>query len=134
MVEPTADKALGEKTYAQNCTTCHGNAGAGTGHLGPYGAFPPYLYLAVDRLVPAQAGGTVEDFAKRTLGGVHATLPNMTSAAQLSTAEWKGLHAFVSGFEGEGEVIAPVQVPVPEAVEGAAPAEGANPAEAGKTE
>jgi mono/diheme cytochrome c family protein len=111
-VSPTASAQNGAAVYTSYCSDCHGPNGAGLGAgdpdaeaLGPHGSFPPYLYLRVNRLIPAQAGGTVEDFATRSMTGVHTTLPNMTAASTLTRKQWADLHAYVTGFDGEGEVI-----------------------------
>jgi mono/diheme cytochrome c family protein len=102
-LHPDGDSQRGEDLYLQNCVSCHGVAGSGN-RKGPYGAQPPYLYLEVDRLIPAMAGGNAEQFAERSYSGVHATLPSMTSAAIMSKADWRDLQAYVATLEGQGEV------------------------------
>jgi mono/diheme cytochrome c family protein len=102
-LHPDADTQRGQDLYLQNCVSCHGVAGSGN-RKGPYGAQPPYLYLEVDRLIPAMAGGTAEQFAERSYSGAHATLPSMSSAALLSKNEWRDLQAYVASFEGQGEI------------------------------
>lgn len=111
-VRPTANPQNGSEVYTSYCADCHGPNGAGldanapnSDALGPFGSFPPYLYLRVDRLIPAKAGGTVEEFAERSLEGVHATLPNMTAAATLTNTQWADLQAYIAGLKGEGEVV-----------------------------
>lgn len=111
-VSPTANAARGGEVYTSFCADCHGPNGAGldaespdSSALGPFGSFPPYLYLRVDRLIPAKAGGTVGEFAERSMAGAHATLPNMTPAATLTNTQWADLQAYVSGLKGEGEVV-----------------------------
>ncbi len=111
-VSPTANAQNGASVYTAYCAECHGPNGSGLGagdpnadNLGPHGAFPPYLYLRVNRLIPAKAGGTVKEFATRSMAGVHTTLPNMTAASTLTNTQWTDLHAYVTGFEGEGEVV-----------------------------
>lgn len=94
----------GKDLYDYNCASCHGANGSGSVSK-PYGSYPPYLYLDVDRLEPSLAGGTYEAFAKRSVGGVHATLPNMTGAALFSEQDWKNLQAYVSKFEGEKQFV-----------------------------
>ena len=102
MLAADADASQGQQVYGQMCASCHGSQGAGARNVGPYGAFPPFLYINVGRLVPAAVGGSYHDVAERTIGGVHATLPNMSAAATLSEQNWKDLQAFIAGFEGEG--------------------------------
>lgn len=109
-----ASAADGQQVYGQMCASCHGSQGAGARNVGPYGAFPPFLYINVGRLVPASVGGTYQDVAARTIGGVHATLPNMTPAASLSEKNWKDLQAYVAGFEGEGSERVTTEQPVDE--------------------
>lgn len=100
----SSNAAAGQATYTQYCSSCHGPNGAGSKQHGPYGAFPPYLYLSVSRLTPAMVGGTTDEFADRSLGGVHATLSDMTAASHLGKGAWQDLHAFVARFDGDGEV------------------------------
>jgi mono/diheme cytochrome c family protein len=117
-----ADPVAGEQAYTANCASCHGVRGVGVKHQGPYGAIAPFLYLQVERLVPQAAGGTYEDFARRSAAGVHATLPNMSGAAMLSKQDWKNLQAYVASFEGEGEkTYTPDGLPVEPAPTPAAP-------------
>jgi mono/diheme cytochrome c family protein len=110
-LSPASNKQAGESVYQAQCASCHGVKGSGTPDHGPFGSFPPYLYFQVNRLVPAMAGGTTQDFAARATAGVHTTLPDMTAASQLTSQEWRDLHAFVSSFEGVGivTVATPVQ-------------------------
>jgi len=49
----------------------------------------------------------------RATAGVHTTLPDMTAASQLTSQQWRDLHAFVSSFEGEGVVT--IDMPAPSA-------------------
>jgi mono/diheme cytochrome c family protein len=98
-----ADAAKGEAVYNASCASCHGAGGVGSAN-GPYGAFPPYLYLQVNRLVPAMAGGDTASFAQRSIGGVHATLPDMSAASHLTVEDWRNVQAYVARFEGEGTV------------------------------
>ncbi len=100
-LSPNADRQHGQQVYVQNCVSCHGVGGAGL-RKGPYGAQPPYFYIKLDRLVPAMAGGTADQFAARSYGGVHSSLPSMTAAALLSKEDWRDLQAYVATFEGEG--------------------------------
>lgn len=111
LLDRGANAAAGQSTYTRYCSDCHGPNGAGSKQHGPYGAFPPYLYLSVSRLTPAMAGGSVDEFASRSLGGVHATLSDMTSASHLSTTAWQNLHAFVARFDGGGQVKFADEVP-----------------------
>ncbi|RAL21603.1 hypothetical protein DL240_12155 [Lujinxingia litoralis] len=97
-----ADASNGQQIYGQMCASCHGSQGAGARNVGPYGAFPPFLHINVGRLVPAAMGGTYQDVAARTIGGVHATLPDMPPVATLSAQSWKDLQAYVASFEGQG--------------------------------
>lgn len=102
---PKTDLIKGQETYTNNCASCHGANGKGMASSKPYGAVPPFLYLKIDRLEPSAAGGTYQDFSKRSIGGVHATLPNMTGAALLSVDDWKNLQAYVANFEGKKEFV-----------------------------
>jgi mono/diheme cytochrome c family protein len=99
-----ADPARGEQVYVENCISCHGVDGVGSPKKGPYGAQPPYLYLDVGRLAAASAGGTAEDFAERSISGVHKTLPDMNAVSLLTRQEWEDLQAYVAGFGGVGEI------------------------------
>ncbi len=112
-LSPASNKQAGESVYQTQCSSCHGVAGSGSPDHGPFGSFPPYLYFRVNRLVPAMAGGTTEDFASRATAGVHTTLPDMTAASQLTSQQWRDLHAFVSSFEGAGVVT--IDMPAPPA-------------------
>lgn len=125
-INASADPQAGQELYVENCVSCHGVAGAGR-LKGPYGAQPPYFYMKVDRLVPAMAGGSTEEFAERSYAGVHATLPSMTAAAILSKKDWRDLHAYVATFDGEGKD--QVTVESPEATEQGAAPEGQQPAD-----
>jgi len=98
-----AKAADGEAIYQASCASCHGAGGVGKAH-GPYGSFPPYLYLQVNRLIPAMVGGDVREFAQRAIGGVHATLPDMTAASHISVQDWGNLQAYIAKFEGAGTV------------------------------
>jgi mono/diheme cytochrome c family protein len=102
-LDPNGDPQRGQALYVENCVSCHGVAGSGR-RQGPYGAQPPYLYLEVDRLIPAMAGGNAEQFAERSYSGVHATMPSMSSAAMLSKGDWRDLQAYIATFEGQGEI------------------------------
>ncbi len=101
-VDPAGSPERGQQIYTQTCVSCHGANGKGMRNIGPYGAFPPYLYLEVAPLVPASVGGTYQDVAQRTTLGAHATLPNMTGAALLSDQDWKDLQAYIVRFPGTG--------------------------------
>lgn len=103
LLHPGADAAKGEAVYNASCASCHGAGGVGSAN-GPYGAFPPYLYLQVNRLVPAMAGGDTASFAQRSIGGVHATLPDMSAASHLTVEDWRNVQAYIARFEGEGTV------------------------------
>ncbi len=115
----------GQQIYMQSCVSCHGTSGKGMRNVGPYGAFPPYLYLEVAPLVPASVGGTSSDVAQRVTVGAHATLPNMTGAALLSEQDWKDLQSYIVRFPGTGsdrvrpaaEPAAPEQLETQEGVE-----------------
>lgn len=115
-----ADARRGEQLFAAHCQMCHGPNGSGS-KMGPYGSQPPYLWVEVSALEPASAGGSVQDFAKRTMGGAHASIPDMTGAAQLSQKDWQSLHAYVAAFEGMGEARPASTRPAPEPVQDAAP-------------
>lgn len=114
-LEQKSNAEQGKELYMEHCSQCHGAQGEGGQPMGPYGAFQPFLYLKVERLIPASAGGTYSDFAERSSQGVHATLPDMTGAAMLSQGEWMNLQAFVADFEGDGEVtyVQPTDAAVP---------------------
>ncbi|MBA2662177.1 MAG: c-type cytochrome [Bradymonadaceae bacterium] len=101
-VHAQGDPRHGERVYTQNCVSCHGVQGLGMRNIGPYGAFPPYLYLKIDPLVPSSVGGTYREVAQRVTAGPHATLPNMTAAALLSAQDWRDLQAYIVQFPGEG--------------------------------
>lgn len=95
---PDSSEERGKKLYRNKCSSCHGRRGKGR-TLGPYGAQQPFLYNPVSRLTPAMAGGTPSQFAERVVGGVHATLPDMSNAATLTEQEWKDLQRYLSTFE-----------------------------------
>ena len=101
-LDPDADPIRGEVVYQASCASCHGESGAAPDRVGPFGAFPPYLFLEIRDLVPASAGGTYRDFAQRTIFGPHGTLPTMTNVSSLTDQNWKDLHAYIAGFEGHG--------------------------------
>jgi mono/diheme cytochrome c family protein len=101
----------GRKLYEQQCAECHGEGLQGV-ELGPLAvervpetdASTPLLSFEVRGLVPAHAGGDYRDFARRSAGGVHTTLPDMTSASLLSEDQWKDLHAYVASVDAEGDL------------------------------
>ncbi len=112
-VDASGSPEKGQQIYMQTCVSCHGNSGKGMRNVGPYGAFPPYLYLEVAPLVPSSVGGTSSDVAQRVTVGAHATLPNMTGAALLSEQDWKDLQSYVVRFPGAGsDRVRPVAAPV----------------------
>jgi mono/diheme cytochrome c family protein len=131
VLSPDADAERGEAVYQQKCAQCHGQDFGGA-NLGPYGVERvdqqktkkvPTLYLRVRSLRRAHASGNYKDFATRSTGGVHATLPDMSSAALMNGKDWQDLQAYIA-VEGEGEV-SQVTTGTPEA-----PAEGTAPADA----
>lgn len=113
LLDVDADPIRGEEVFAQSCASCHGNNGSAL-RLGPFGAMPPFLFLEVRDLVPASAGGTYRDFAARTIGGPHATLPTMTNVSRLGEQEWKDLQAYIARFEGQGSDRVRVGLPAEE--------------------
>ncbi len=110
-VASDASVERGRRLYEQQCAECHGEGLQGV-ELGPLAvervpeadASTPLLSFEVRGLVPAHAGGNYRDFARRSAGGVHATLPDMTSASLLSEDEWKDLHAYVASVEADGDL------------------------------
>ena len=122
-----ADPIEGKKLYDAFCSSCHGPEGQGMKAKGPYGSFPPYLYLEMAALGNEVAGGSFEVFADRSMKGAHATLPDMSGAATLSARDWQNLHAYVAEFEGSGRtgsVEDEVPAPTPTPEDGTAPTEG----------
>lgn len=118
-----ANATLGGQVYARHCQACHGPEGAGATRLGPYGSQPPYLWLEMAPLQPASAGGTYAEFAKRSTGGAHISLPDMTGASHISEQEWQALHSYVASLPGTGEVRPAAQRPpqAPAATPGTTP-------------
>lgn len=112
---PDANAARGRDLYDTSCASCHGADGNGMISKKPYGTFPPFLYLKVDKLAPQTAGGTYDAFASRAIGGVHATLPDMTDAATFSVQDWKNLQSYVASFPSETKQFAPVPTEAPAA-------------------
>jgi outer membrane protein OmpA-like peptidoglycan-associated protein len=110
-----ANATYGKELYDYNCASCHGANGSGSVSK-PYGSYPPYLYLNVNRLEPSTAGGTYEQFAQRSIEGVHATLPNMTSAALFSQQDWKNLQTYVAKFEGDKQFVSVSTTTAPKVV------------------
>lgn len=106
-----ANAARGRDLYDSSCAGCHGADGNGQISKKPYGASPPFLYMKVDKLAPETAGGTYDAFARRAIGGVHATLPDMTDAATFSARDWKDLQGYVASFPSETKQFAPVPDP-----------------------
>ena len=110
VLSPDADAERGGAIYEQKCAQCHGRDFGGA-TLGPYGvervadqaAKTPVLYLRVRTLRRAHAAGSYKDFATRSTAGVHATLPDMSSAALMNGKDWQDLHAYIA-VEGEGEI------------------------------
>lgn len=102
-VEGSANITRGQELYEKHCQSCHGPRGVGT-TMGPYGSQPPYLVVKVNRLEPGTAGGTYKDFALRSIGGAHIAIPDVTGASQIADKDWASLHAYVTSFEGAGEV------------------------------
>lgn len=112
-VDASGSPEKGQQIYIQSCVSCHGASGKGMRNLGPYGAFPPYLYLEVAPLVPASVGGTSSQVAQRVTVGAHATLPQMTGAALLSEQDWKDLQSYIVRFPGTGsDRVRPAAAPV----------------------
>ena len=105
---PDANAMRGQSLYEGSCASCHGNEGNGSVSKKPHGAYPPFLYLKVDKLAPETAGGTYDAFARRSVGGVHATLPDMTDAATFSAQDWKDLQAYVGSFPSDTKQFAPL--------------------------
>ena len=101
----------GRNIYMDQCAKCHGQGMKGR-QLGPYGVERapqpdrenPVLTVKVRGLVKGHAGGTFRDFAARSTGGVHATLPNMTPASLLDKQDWQDLQAYVASVEGQGKL------------------------------
>lgn len=128
-----ANANRGQAVYQLHCQDCHGPRGVGT-TMGPYGASPPYLVVKVNQLEPGLAGGTYQDFAARAIGGAHIAIPDVTRASHIADEDWQALHAYVTSFEGHGEVRPASEMPVPVTVtqpteDGtSSPAEGAQPA------
>ena len=102
MVHTESDPLQGQELFEQSCASCHGADGQSTEPIGPYGKFPPYLHIEPSQMVPASAGGTYEDLARRTIEGPHAALPDRPSVATFSDQQWMDLQAFITQFEGEG--------------------------------
>lgn len=131
-VDPSANAAQGKQVFEKHCQTCHGPNGTGN-QLGPFGATPPYLTVKVSPLEPGLAGGTYEEFAKRSIGGAHIAIPDMTGASHISSGDWKAVHAYVASFNGDGTVKPSTERPAPQPTEGAegetegAPDDGAQP-------
>lgn len=123
----------GEELYQASCASCHGTSGVGNPRLGPYGSAPPFLYLEVSRMSAITAAGTTQDFAARSMGGLHTTLPDMTGASLLSTDDWRALQVYVASFGAEVTITTtpdgmppkPVVAPAPAADGTTAPADGA---------
>ncbi len=98
-----ANKEHGKQTYQAFCQDCHGVEGVGVPALGPFGAFPPFLFLDVKRMTPASAGGDYVSFAKRSSIGPHATLAEMTPTSHLSQKDWQSLQMYIAqDFKGDG--------------------------------
>ncbi len=102
-VEAGTNTTRGQRVFEQNCQSCHGPRGVGS-TMGPYGAHPPYLVVKVNRLDPGLAGGTFKEFALRSIGGAHTAIPDATGASHISENDWRSLHAYVTSFEGDGDV------------------------------
>ena len=115
-----ADVGNGQKLYVEYCGSCHGAEGVGNRGLGPYGSFPPYLYVEVGRLQPEDLGGDAPQFARRVLGGAHASLPNMTGVGILSRDDWSDLH----GYLGSIRQVEPIQAAPLDPLPPIAPAAG----------
>ncbi|GEM_PF-1413087 len=98
-----ANKAHGKTLYTSFCQQCHGVDGVGSPALGPFGAFPPYLFLNVERMTPASAGGDYRAFAARSGSGSHETLSEMTPTSHLSQRDWQSLQMYIAqDFKGDG--------------------------------
>ncbi len=98
-----ANKKNGKELYEGFCSQCHGVEGVGSPALGPFGAFPPYLFLNVKRMTPASAGGDYIAFAKRSSQGSHTTLAEMTPTSHLSRKDWQSLQMYIAqDFKGDG--------------------------------
>ncbi len=102
LIEADADPIRGQERYQQSCASCHGADGTAATNLGPYGKFPPYMYIEIDDLVPASVGGTYEEVARRVIEGPHAPLPERPSVAALTDRDWQDIQAFIATFEGAG--------------------------------
>jgi cytochrome c len=133
LIHQEARAERGHELYVQSCASCHGAQGSGVTNLGPYGAFPPFLFLNVSALEPAAVGGTYVDVAERVVYGPHATLPNMAPTAFFTDSDWRDLQAYIARFDGYGrDTVRPM--PAPGAAQPAeeeaetAPAEEAAPA------
>lgn len=113
VLETGADAVRGKALFQQNCASCHGDGGKGARNVGPFGSFPPFIYLTVGQLAPASAGGEYTDFARRSFGGAHATLPVSKSTALLTSRDWQNLQAYVAGFEGDGSDTVRTKEPLP---------------------
>jgi mono/diheme cytochrome c family protein len=98
-----ADPENGRLVYEQNCASCHGKGLKGH-KRGPYGYQPPFFRIRVRPLSWRHAGGTYRTFAQRSLGGVHASLPDAPNTAMLTDSEWKDLHAFVGTFNAPDRI------------------------------
>ena len=104
----SADPVRGKLLYAINCASCHGDEGRGA-TAGTIEELAPRIGMDPARLraeIPgsralggASASGRPDEFAQRAIEGVHATLPDMSGAAQLTREDWEHLHAYVAGFD-----------------------------------
>lgn len=98
-----ANKKAGQEVYKGFCQQCHGVEGVGSPALGPFGAFPPYLFLNIKRMTPASVGGDYIGFAKRSSQGSHVTLSEMTPTSHLSKRDWQSLQMYIAqDFKGDG--------------------------------
>lgn len=113
-IDDNADANRGQQVYETHCSSCHGPRGVGT-EMGPYGSQPPYLKVKVGQLEPGLAGGTYKEFAKRSIGGAHTAIPDVTGASHITEDDWRALQAYVTSFEGFGDVQPASQMPQPPA-------------------
>lgn len=111
-IDGDADATRGQQVYETHCSSCHGPRGVGT-ELGPYGSQPPYLKVQVGQLEPGLAGGTSHEFARRSIGGAHTAIPDITGASHITSEDWANLQAYVTSFEGFGDVQPASNMPQP---------------------
>lgn len=106
-----ASEERGRDIYLDQCARCHGDGLQGR-ELGPFAVQRapspdvenPVLRFEVRGLVRGHAGGNFRDFAERSTGGVHATLPDMSAASLLDKQDWQDLQAYIASVEGKGQL------------------------------